>query len=907
MGQQKVLFLITYLISAVFFLAGFRAPGESPTNFNDFVPVTIAVSLLHASDEEPQASHVQEAKAFSFAPVEQDEPNCDDNLPPSADAGGPYQATLVIGDPFPIIHFDASNSIDADGTIDEYLWEFGDDGVVVIGRGEAISIKYLVPEDQVANLTIIDNCGATGQDTAEVTIVPDLPYPPFNTDCTDADIAFYSENYDRYEFDRHALAACGAEVVPALISIVESESSDLQCEAAQALGRMGEEAETAIPTLTSLFRSGGCSDFGIIYSLANIGSAAVPVFIEALEDEDEDEDIRIDAARGLGEIGEDARDAVPALIEALNQEGSGIFKAAVARAIGSIGEDARDAVPALIEALNQEGSDYFKGSVALALGSIGGEDVVSALICALNQEGSDDFKVEVARALGSMGEDARHAVPTLVEALNQEGPGWFKANIAWALVKIGTVPKDAIPKLEQLFVTDHPSYAARQALVSIGSEAVPSLISLLKSDDANIRSEAAYALVLLGDDAEGAKDDLRLSITDQNPGVSQASAVALAQIDSEYAQSAPPELISGLTSDLYDFYAGYSLQDRAAAVLLKHMGEAGIEDLPFLVEIIDTCLLTKGLYSLPTRSLLEVGAPQKLYILSNTYINDETCRNAIKAVGIIGGSTEDARITDALIPTLAGILNDNETLPWLRSEVALTLGKIDQETDTIVPALIKASGDNDKDVRYNSLIALGMLGVDIDDLILELGEDLNSQNLEMQGRAALSLATIGPYAVPTLLTALDNENLSGQIGAAYALGNSNFSNREIVEALQEIVQDEENELELRRVAASSLQLRGQDTLQFFESHDVINPKNAICPVYLNYKERVYGVIVAVIDYEYDYEYDVLTGKCQEYLASVSIIGTEVGAGGEGIFARLFQIFGRGRRFGGGHRPSRGRR
>ena len=110
-------------------MAGFRAPGESPTNFNDFVPVTIAVSLLHASDEEPPASHVPEAKAFSFAPVEQDEPNCDDNLPPSADAGGPYQATLVIGDPFPIIHFDASNSIDADGTIDEYLWEFGDDGV----------------------------------------------------------------------------------------------------------------------------------------------------------------------------------------------------------------------------------------------------------------------------------------------------------------------------------------------------------------------------------------------------------------------------------------------------------------------------------------------------------------------------------------------------------------------------------------------------------------------------------------------------------------------------------------------------------------------------------------------------------------------------------------------------------
>ena len=279
--------------------------------------------------------------------------------------------------------------------------------------------------------------------------------------------------------------------------------------------------------------------------------------------------------------------------------------------------------------------------------------------------------------------------------------------------------------------------------------------------------------------------------------------------------------------------------------------------------------------------------------------------NAIIAFGNIAGATQDIRIREA-ISILEDTLvitdylypeayNEPDIYHRSRAEAALALGKIGQNTDTIVPILIRAMGDIDKDVRQNALLALGMLGVNTHDLILELSEDLGDQNVAVQRRTALSLATIGPYAVPTLLTALGDESPRVQIGAAYALGNLEFSNREIIEALQEIIEDEGNEFELRRIAASSLELLDQDMHQFFERHNVVNPNDAVCP------EITYGGLHDT------YEYDLLTGKCQ--------FRWETGWGGPGggLIARLTQFYngvkqiGGARQSSGGQRPRRGPR
>lgn len=98
--------------------------------------------------------------------------DCDNNTPPVADAGGPYNAMMGKGDAF--VTVDGSGSSDADGSIDDYTWDFGDSSPV--GSGVSAMHGYSSTGSFVITLTVTDNCGDTAQDTADVTIVG--PTPP---------------------------------------------------------------------------------------------------------------------------------------------------------------------------------------------------------------------------------------------------------------------------------------------------------------------------------------------------------------------------------------------------------------------------------------------------------------------------------------------------------------------------------------------------------------------------------------------------------------------------------------------------------------------------------------------------------------------------------------------------------
>jgi LysM repeat protein len=73
-----------------------------------------------------------------------------------------------------IVNFDGSGSTDSDGTIESYEWDFGDNSEP--GLGQTVIHGYTSTGSFEAKLTVTDNCGATGEDTAEVTIVG--PTPP---------------------------------------------------------------------------------------------------------------------------------------------------------------------------------------------------------------------------------------------------------------------------------------------------------------------------------------------------------------------------------------------------------------------------------------------------------------------------------------------------------------------------------------------------------------------------------------------------------------------------------------------------------------------------------------------------------------------------------------------------------
>jgi LysM repeat protein len=101
--------------------------------------------------------------------------NCEGNVAPVAVANGPYDGMMGKGQAF--VTFDATGSVDSDGTIVEFEWDFGDQSAP--GYGPMVTHGYTNPGNYVAILTVTDNCNASGQDTAEVLISG--PTPPGET------------------------------------------------------------------------------------------------------------------------------------------------------------------------------------------------------------------------------------------------------------------------------------------------------------------------------------------------------------------------------------------------------------------------------------------------------------------------------------------------------------------------------------------------------------------------------------------------------------------------------------------------------------------------------------------------------------------------------------------------------
>jgi hypothetical protein len=125
-----------------------------------------------------------------------------------------------------------------------------------------------------------------------------------------------------------------------------------------------------------------------------------------------DVDVRVAAARALGQIG-DAR-AVEPLIEILNDRQGSASLAAIA--LGKIG-DSR-AVEPLIAALKDKGANYYpiRSNAADALGSIGDSRAVEPLVEALKIDMS--MIPGVAAAIGKIGAPALEQVISLVKDKN---------------------------------------------------------------------------------------------------------------------------------------------------------------------------------------------------------------------------------------------------------------------------------------------------------------------------------------------------------------------------------------------------------------------------------------------------------------------------------------------------------
>jgi HEAT repeat protein len=325
------------------------------------------------------------------------------------------------------------------------------------------------------------------------------------------------------------------------------------------------------------------------------------------------------AAAARGQADANAHDAA---VKALQDEDD-YRRLTALQTIGNRGNPARSAVPEVLALLKTEKNRDVRAQAGKTLSQIGAP-ALEGLIGAL-ADPSADVRFTAAQALARFGPDAADAVPALAARLADDAAG-VRAAAAAALGEIGPRAQPALPALADVLQDATPvRNAALRALAQIGSPSVPILRAGLRSRKTATRSGCAFALGVLGAEAEPAVPELvQLVQHDSEPKVRSTAVAALGAIGPA-AREAVPALARCLKDP--DRMIEYQATQALAAI--------GPEDVPALVEL----------------------------------LKDENARVRAEAIFLLGQWGAGAK---SAVPALMNALNDRE--PTNRSLAALSLG-----------------------------------------------------------------------------------------------------------------------------------------------------------------------------------------------------------------------------------------
>jgi predicted Zn finger-like uncharacterized protein len=417
---------------------------------------------------------------------------------------------------------------------------------------------------------------------------------------------------------------------------------------------------------------------------------AVPALTEALKDGDSD--VRGIAAMTLNVLGKDARSALPALMQALKYKNDPIFRAEAAHAIGAVGQDlpadsTREAVLTALGTALADPDNTVRVFAAQSLWVIerNADRVVPTLLKVLLEDPDRDVRAKAAFALGVLEGKAKAAVPTLNAALKDTNP-LLRLAAATALGKIGTPARVCYPTLDQLAKEDkQPEVrkAASEAIKKIGpptrTDVQTLLIPALKNPNPDYRAAAAVCLWMLFREARDAVLPLSEALADTDEQVRSHAAFALAAIGPD-AEEAVPALVRALQNQNDDL-----LRMRAAYAL----GEIGAK-------------AKKAVLAL-RQALADKRPTVRLTTAQALWTIEQQPQDVLAALTSL---LEDQELE---VPML---LSDVETLKEVGPKCTGDAKLIDLLRKRTVPALVKASGAEDKSLQLEATAALGEIGVE---------------------------------------------------------------------------------------------------------------------------------------------------------------------------------------------------
>jgi HEAT repeat protein len=282
---------------------------------------------------------------------------------------------------------------------------------------------------------------------------------------------------------------------------------------------------------------------------------------------DDDPKVRLRAVQHLG-LGPFNKAAVPTLRKALKDNDRGVRLAAVA-ALGEIGNDADDAVDDIRDLFGTEDSK----TCALLCKTLGnlGPSSIPGLIGALKHR-DREVRETALNGLKTLGPKSKAAVSSVVSLLKDSGPDSLHCSVWSTLVSFGEIPVPAVTEL----LSDPDLRVQRQAMDALGEmgpvakAAVSALIKKLEHPDPDVRERAAYALQRIGPAAKDAAPALTKMLKDPEQGNRHTAAAALGRLGKN-AQEAIPSLIEMLAGDA-----------ESARKAAEALGDIGEDALPVL-------------------------------------------------------------------------------------------------------------------------------------------------------------------------------------------------------------------------------------------------------------------------------------------------------------------------------------
>jgi HEAT repeat protein len=276
--------------------------------------------------------------------------------------------------------------------------------------------------------------------------------------------------------------------VPILIRKIQDPNYTVNQCAITALGRIGKDADAAVPHLISILQKERITpDFRdprptAIEALGNIGISAqdaVPILTDMLKDQD----LGLSAALALRKIQGETKNTIFILkattsteIKRLDQEkwempmvGTGGFRRSYNRSADVLTHIGKDAVPDLIKTLNNSSSLSARYYAAIVLGNIGhdAEESIPSLIAALK---NPNQKVHY-RAAVALSQIGSASAPELIKAL-QEKNDRLRQGAIYALWSMEHLPIDAVKPLKEILEDEKNPLTVRRlaaiALVKLG-------------------------------------------------------------------------------------------------------------------------------------------------------------------------------------------------------------------------------------------------------------------------------------------------------------------------------------------------------------------------------------------------------------------------------------------------------